>query len=225
VKDKSIKTGTLKEPRPKQSLSSWLKSKEPAPIPGPFREWRFPLNVLLMAFLPLLIPVILVVVPTHLALSSRSSYARVKLLESDKEAMTRRLVAIWTKFEKNIEDAVEDVLEQSLFPESGGGLNGNATTVEVFRTMQTVTDNSSKSTVGTLPSPSLGATIKYQPTLTPTQHRMITNLNSLPNLTKHLAYIDRVRNSHSIIICRNFTAISNRRGEGVVRAWADGMKL
>jgi len=179
---------------------------------------------MLMALLPLLIPIILLVVPTRFALSSRSSYARVKLLESDKETMARRLIVVWAKLGKEIEDAVEDVLEESILPSTDGGMTGNVTSIEVARS--TPTNLGLDSTVGTLSSPPLPDTAaKPQPSLTSAQYRMMANLNTLTNLTKHVAYIDKVRNSHGMIICRNFASmISHRKGEGVVRAWADGMK-
>jgi hypothetical protein len=83
----------------------------------------------------------------------------------------------------------------------------------------------STSMVATLSSSPSPANDKSQPLLTSVQHRMITNLNTLPNLTKHVAFINPVRNSHGIIICRSVATIpEHRKGEGVLRAWADGMR-
>ena len=179
-----------------------------------------------MAFLPVLIPIFLLLVATRFTLSSRSSHARVKLLESDKESMSRRLIAAWAKLEKDIEDAVEDIVEESILPATSGGPNGNATNSggETGSTL-TLTGNSG-STVGRISVPASPGVDKSQPLLRPAQHRMIANLNSLPNLTKHVAFIHPVRNAHSIIICRNVATMrEHRKGEGVLRAWADGMKL
>jgi len=224
--DKTNEDKISKESRPKQSFSAWLKSLQPAPIPGPFREWKFPMNIVFMAFLPVLIPIFLLIVATRFTLSSRSSHARVKLLESDKEGMARRLIAAWAKLEKDVEDAVEDIVEESILPAMSGGTNGSATDSggETGSTL-TLTGNLG-STVGAIYLPISLDVAKSQPLLRPAQHRMIANLNSLPNLTKHVAFINPVRNSHSIIICRNVaTMTEHKKGEGVIRAWADGMKL
>lgn len=67
---------------------------------------------------------------------------------------------------------------------------------------------------------------KSQPVLTPAQRVMITNLNTLPNLSKHTVFIHPARNSHGSIVCRSIkTMTEHKRGEGVLRHWADGMQL
>jgi len=175
-----------------------------------------------MFFLPLLIPIALLIIPTRFVLSTRSSYARVKLLESDKESMATRLIALWAELEKEIEDAVEDVAEESISLAIGGSSNPYATSGEVTWSTPTLNPNSGSDSS----PPSSAAATKSQPLLTPAQFRMIANLNSLPNLTKHIAYIDGVRNSHSIIICRSIETMTlHSKGVGVMRAWADGMRL
>jgi hypothetical protein len=179
-----------------------------------------------MALLPVLVPIFLLLVPTRLMLSSRSSHARVKLLEGDRESMTRRLVTIWTTLEKNVEDIVEDIVEESILPATSKSANGDVTVGEEAGSAPTLAGKLGlTSAVGALTSPSL-ANAKSQPLLTPIQLRIIMNLNTLPNLTKHVAFINTARNSHSIIICRNAATMpEHRRGEGVLRAWADEMKL
>jgi len=217
VKDKVAEAQTLDE-HPKESFSVWLKSKQQAPIPGPFVDWRFPV-VVWMALLPILIPLVLIVVPTRFLLSSRSSWARVRLLESDQESMTRRLVTIWAKMERAIEDAVEDVVEEKILPMTDGERNCST---------PTLTDDSvpSSPTVGAFSKiPSSSAVVKSQPLLTPVQLRMIGNLNTLPNLTKHAAFIRSVRNSHGAIVCRNMAMKEHHKGVGVLKKWVDDMKL
>ena len=156
-------------------------------------------------------------------LSSRSSHARVKLLEGDKESMARRLVTIWATLEKDVEDVVEDIVGESILPATSGSLNGNAAIgMKAESTSGNLGSTSMVATLSSSPSP---ANDKSQPLLTSVQHRMITNLNTLPNLTKHVAFINPVRNSHGIIICRSVATIpEHRKGEGVLRAWADGMR-
>ena len=179
-----------------------------------------------MALLPVLLPIILLIVSTRFMLSSRSSHARVKLLASDQRSITRRLIAVWAQLEKD----AEDVVEESILPAMGRVPNGNVTNSDghgIASTASTPTPTGTTSHVrprgSSLPPPT---TRKSQPLLTPAQQRMIANLNSLPNLTKHVAFINPVRNSHGIIICRSMaTMMEHRKGEGVLRAWADGMKL
>lgn len=59
------------------------------------------------------------------------------------------------------------------------------------------------------------------PVVTPTQKRMVEWLNQLP-FQKHLAFFPGVRNSHGMIICRDSHRFDqHKRGESVVRHWAD----
>ncbi|KIM90467.1 hypothetical protein PILCRDRAFT_812222 [Piloderma croceum F 1598] len=216
--------GEVEEHRPKQTFSAWWESKIPVPLLGPFREWRFPMNIVVMALLPVLVPVFLLLVPTRFMLSSRSSRARVKLLEGDQESMARRLVTIWATLEKNAEDIVEDILEESILPATSRSANDGDQVGNEAGSTPTLTDKLALTSA--LTSSSSPANAKSQPLLTPIQLRIITNLNTLPNLTKHVAFINSVRNSHSIIICRNAATMpAHRRGEGILRAWADGMRV
>lgn len=59
------------------------------------------------------------------------------------------------------------------------------------------------------------------PLVTPAQKRMAEWLNQLP-FQKHLAFFPGVRNSHGMIICRDSRRFEqHKRGESVVRHWAD----
>jgi hypothetical protein len=180
-----------------------------------------------MVLLPVLLPIILVIVPTRFMLSSRSSHARVKLLTSDRESMTGRLITVWASLEKDVEDVVEAIVEENILPTMGRSSNGSVAAGGEAASTPTLPANPGLTSIvsSESPSPSLTAP-KSQPLLTPAHYSMMANLNALPNLTKHVAFINPVRNSHSIIICRSAaTMTEHRRGEGVLRAWADGMKL
>lgn len=180
-----------------------------------------------MALLPVLVPIFLILVPTRFMLSSRSSHARVKLLEGDRESMTRRLVTIWATLEVNVEDIVEDIVEETILPVTSGSANdGDKVSNEAGSAPTLAGKLASTSVVNTLNSSPSPANAKSQPLLTPIQLRIIANLNALPNLTKHVTFINPARNSHSIIVCRNAATMpEHRRGEGVLRAWADGMRI
>lgn len=210
-----------------KSIGKWLAAKKPAPIPGPFFEWRFPMHILWFMMLPVLVPLVLVAVPTRFALSSRSSHARVKLLEGDDESMGKRLIGAWKSLESGIEDVVEEMVEDSM-PAS----------FSASHTQEPEQPNASAlSALASAPEPKpkrcgiknddgTPALPKSQPQLTPAQHRMIANLNSLPNMKKTFAFIHPTRNSHAIIVCRSPTRVSeHRKGEGLLRFWAAAMVL
>lgn len=61
-----------------------------------------------------------------------------------------------------------------------------------------------------------------QPDLTPLQHKMLSWLNSIPQLQKERAFIDNIRNSHGSIIARDLNTFEfHKIGLGVLRHWAD----
>lgn len=61
--------------------------------------------------------------------------------------------------------------------------------------------------------------------LTPVQYQIAVSLNKLP-ITKHLAYIQNISNSHAVIVCRDIARFEiHRAGEGVVRHWAASFNL
>lgn len=243
-----------KAPRPKQSFTEWLKSKKPAPIPGPFFQWNFPMHIVRLillikfaqinlynadeqvwfAMLPILIPLVLVAVPTRFALSTKHSNKRVKLLESDEESMTRRLITAWKAMERGAEDAVKDIVEQGLLPTTGGdgNGNGNGNPLGVYSEGDSTPILYGGSTPVRSQSPSNSYSQaaptkpKSQPLLTDTQKKIIKNLNKLPNLSKHVAFFDSVRNSHGTIVCRSVDVMEqHRQGAGILKSWADGMVL
>ena len=150
-------------------------------------------------------------VMTRFTLASRASHARVKLLEANPESTGKRLKNLLEKIEKNMEDTVEDVGEAFL------------------PGPKAVDEDTEWQSTGPPQSSALHRKQrkdKSQPVLTPAQCIMITNLNTLPNLSKHTVFIHPIRNSHGSIICRNIKTITeHRRGEGVLRHWADGMEL
>jgi hypothetical protein len=65
------------------------------------------------------------------------------------------------------------------------------------------------------------------PSLSPSQLRMAASLNAIPHLTKKLAYIDGVLNSHAIVIARPDRTPDKwaEHGLGVCQAWAELFEL
>ncbi len=62
--------------------------------------------------------------------------------------------------------------------------------------------------------------------LTGAQANMAASLNALPGLTKHLVFIEPIRNSHATIIARDVKNFEfHQRGWGVLQHWADAFVL
>ena len=58
--------------------------------------------------------------------------------------------------------------------------------------------------------------------LSDVQKKIVAWLNTLPGLKKELVYIHPARNAHPVIISRDAERFpSRKRGEGVIRHWAD----
>ena len=67
---------------------------------------------------------------------------------------------------------------------------------------------------------------KGQPMLTSAQKYMVKTLNDLPQMTKHMCYIDPVFNTHATIISRDIKHFDlHKRGWGVLRHLADNRVL
>ncbi|KLO05609.1 DUF676-domain-containing protein [Schizopora paradoxa] len=62
--------------------------------------------------------------------------------------------------------------------------------------------------------------------LSASQANMAASLNALPGLTKHLVFIDPIRNSHATIVARDVKNFEfHKRGWGVLQHWADAFVL
>lgn len=114
-------------PRPVLLSPGWFRSLKPErPFLPPFLQVRFPFNIVCVAafsssllshnpqaiyvLLPFLIPVFISLVITRLTLASRSSRARIKLLEKD-ASNSEKLVHILAQLERQVEDAVVDFID------------------------------------------------------------------------------------------------------------------
>ncbi|KAF7356617.1 DUF676-domain-containing protein [Mycena venus] len=63
------------------SLAARLRSLRPLPFNGPFFAWMFPWNMILYLLLPLLVPIGILYITIDYLFSSRSSRARIRVLE------------------------------------------------------------------------------------------------------------------------------------------------
>ncbi|KAJ3892558.1 putative serine esterase-domain-containing protein [Lentinula edodes] len=83
------------------------------PILPPFLNFRFPVNILVYASIPILIPMILTLALVRLSLASRSSKARISLLEKEYKSGQQTLAQALVDFEKEVEGAVADLINES----------------------------------------------------------------------------------------------------------------
>jgi len=193
-------------PKPRVLSFEYLRSLKPSrPWLPPVFQFRFPFDVLFTLLVPVLLPVVLFMLLFRLGLDARASRARIRLLERDPSS-SGRLINMLRSIEKEVDDVVADMLDdpqQSSDKESG---------VQA----QVESDNENDA-----PAPSVA-----QPVLTRTQQLVLSSLNSLPQLQKHFAFIHPVRNSHAVIVSRDVKKFEyHKRGEGVLRHWADRFEL
>jgi hypothetical protein len=173
------------------------------------------------AALPILLPTFMSLAILRLSRDSRRSSKRIKLLETSdsSESAAQRLMHVLREMEKQMEDAVAEMVD------ADPGRTGDSTPT--------------LASPGSAPSPAAADSTSgdakkreqqvakkkgelKQPVLTPLQLQLIENLNRLPGLKKERAWIDPVRHSHAIIVCRDVKRFEgHREGEGVLRHWAD----
>jgi len=102
-----------KAPRPTVLTPNWFKSLGPSkPILPPFLQLKFPLNLVLYTMLPVLIPTVISIALLRFTLASRSSRARIKILEKESHPEGKqRLAEILAELEREMEEAVVDFID------------------------------------------------------------------------------------------------------------------
>lgn len=185
----------------------------------------------MFALLPLIVPTFITLIVIRLSLSQRSSRARIKLLETEEESNRSRLISIVAKLEKGMEDAVVDIMDEpGTEYDSPSMLSGASTPATDSSMFQPFThegnENQASYTKSAQTVTKSDAKKSKQPQFTATQLLMLDNLNSLPQLKKFFAFIDNVRNAHSVIVSRDVKNFPfHQRGEGVIRHWADHFEV
>ncbi|KAK7056428.1 hypothetical protein VNI00_002983 [Paramarasmius palmivorus] len=189
-------------PKPVILSPSWFQQRKNAkkrPILPPFLRFRFPLNLLFYALLPILIPVIISLAIIRLSKASRSSRARIKELEKGADH-GKSLARVLAELEREVEGAVVELMDEA---------GASATTLQGLEVGSTKAKGKKSEAA----------------ILTPLQHKIAEQLNTLP-LKKELAFIDNVFNSHGTIIMRDLKRFPFQiAGEGVVNHWADSLVL
>lgn len=127
------------------------------------------------------------------SLATRSSRARIKLLEEEAHTTgQQKLADILADLEREMEETVVDLID---------------TPTPIHSISQPSTSN------------------RGHPIITANHKKIVNWLNLLP-IKKEFAYFPAVRNSHAIIVCRDVNHFEfHRKGEGVVRHWANSFIL
>ncbi|KAI0078681.1 DUF676-domain-containing protein [Panus rudis PR-1116 ss-1] len=214
----------VKPPKPSVTSKEFWKGLKPR-LPPRF-DLKFPYNVIIIVSLPVLLPAILGLVVVRLSLDARSSRSRIKLLESD-ESYRERLVHIVGQLEKSMEDAVAEYMDDP------GNSAPQTAPYTAPSSTSTIAVNMATSGIGAASLSKEAGQIndEKKPTakgsyLLDVQHKMVKNLNTLPQLKKERAFIDNVMNAHAVIISRDVNKFKHHRlGEGVLRHMADHFLL
>ena len=150
--------------------------------------------------LPVVIPAFVSLVILRLSLASRSSRVRIKQLEEEAHTTgQQKLADTLAELEREVEEAVVDLIDSP--------------------------DISSSTYQPSQPSSTSTSSSLRQPIISPNHKKIVNWLNLLP-IKKEIAYFPGVRNSHPIIVCRDVEHFeSHRKGEGVLRHWADSFIL
>lgn len=152
--------------------------------------------------IPVLLPLLIGALAFRLSLDARASRARIKHLEKDPSSSSS-LIHILHSIETEVDDVVADMLDDPQF------------------TSETQSSGSESESDGKSTPPTL-----LPPILTESQHRIVAAFNTLPQIQKHFAFIHPVLNSHPVIISRDVKRFEgHRKGEGVLRHWADRFEL
>ncbi|KAG7444914.1 lipid particle protein [Guyanagaster necrorhizus] len=179
----------------------WLKDKKQRIYLPPFLQFRFPFNLVFYVFLPILIPIGVSLVIIRLSLASRSSRARIRLLEKENESNSERLIHLLSDLERQVEDAVADVIDDP------------------------GTTSSSKNILPEKGKRKTSTSSEPKAMLSPLQQELVHSLNTLP-IKKELVYLDIGHNSHATIISRDIKRFEiHRLGQGVIKHWADSFVL
>ncbi|KAG8951940.1 hypothetical protein FRC03_012300, partial [Tulasnella sp. 419] len=213
--------------RPRIFTKAWIKKKSEAPsfLP-PFLVKKFPLNVPIYLSIPFLYPPLVAAVVIAFSINVVRSRRRIKLLESSGKGSRNTMVELFRTVERDMEDVVVEMMDAE-GPVTDDPYPPPPSPTSLLKPQLGNENQDQKLYPVSLPPWSdQFDKPEDQPSLSDAQKRMISNLNTIPHLKKHFVFIDNVRNSHATIVCRDIKAFSfHRRGEGVLRHYADHFEL
>jgi hypothetical protein len=199
-------------PPERETISLFTRIRNLRPPVPPALQGGFPMNLIVYALLPILIPTFISLALVRLSIASRNSRTRLKALEID-SSNKESLAHIIAKLESNVESVVLDIYDSPGIPSSSSpSLQMDGMLASPISDEVNVSPDSRP--------PALA------PLLSPVQRRCIQNLNKIPQLQKERAFFEGVLNSHAIIVCRDIKRFKiHLEGEGVLRHWADHFEL
>ncbi|KAG8989759.1 hypothetical protein FRB90_002082, partial [Tulasnella sp. 427] len=188
----------------------------PSTLP-PALQVRFPLNLLVFLFLPIIIPLMILIIIGRFMWKSFKSKKRIRMLEKNDAGNRSAIVKFVSSLGHTVEDAVVEMMEDETAQNVSPG--------DVEKTPHPTTPpTTSKAPPPTFTYPPIHAPSNpvpsaVQPILTPTQLRIIENLNQLPRLKKGFVWLDGLTNTHATIMCRDINEFEfHRRGEDPKRS-------
>ncbi|KAG9007163.1 hypothetical protein FRB90_009502, partial [Tulasnella sp. 427] len=172
-----------------------------------------PLGQLVFLFLPIIIPLMIFFIIGRFMWKSFKSKKRIRILEKNDAGNRSAIVKFVSGLGHTVEDAVVEMMEDETAQNvSPGDVEKNSHT-------PTTAPTTSKARPPTFTYPPIHAPPNpvpsaVQPVLTPTQLRIIENLNQLPRLKKGFVWLDGLTNTHATIMCRDINEFEfHRRGE------------
>ncbi|KAK1236213.1 hypothetical protein PQX77_000534 [Marasmius sp. AFHP31] len=105
-------------PKPTVLTKDWFeqrRTKPKRPFLPPFLRFRFPVNILFYALIPLLIPTVATLVVIRFTKASRKSRQRIKALEKDSRSQ-ESLAQTLARLEHDMEEAVVELIEEPQRP-------------------------------------------------------------------------------------------------------------
>ena len=174
---------------------------------------------IIIAAIPLLVPIVASLVFYRFSKSSKLSRARIKAMEGS-ESYQQRLIHIFSDLENRVESAfvgvVHDVAEFGVNTPVSPEEQANGTRKELKA------NGDADSTAPSL----LASRAREKSFLTEAQKGMVKALNTIPNMKKYRAFFAEVRNSHAIIISRDPRRFEiHEKGVEILRHWAERFDL
>jgi len=206
-------------PPPPPPPKPWYQ-RIPKPILPPFIRNRF-IRGFIYVFFPVLVPLVMMMVIVRFSIATHASQKRIRMLERDTMGETR-LVKMLRELEQGMDNAVADMVDQPGTPDPDAlhAATARKSGIEFnVHDADARVESPEPSTPGVATRPHR----KGEGIFTPLHRRMAANLNGIPHLQKHIAYIPEYVNAHAIIVVRDPAQFDwHHKGLGVVRHWADG---
>lgn len=198
-----------------------------------------PVSLAIIVTLPVSLPLALLYLIGRFVLQSHSSRRRIKdmrnVMGGGREGMLERVGV-------KLREVAEEVGGADN-PEYAAGLESLETPTpndseaeEEQRTLKTHPAFQALASYGGTDTPPLSrpipptatssSPVPTDPILSPAQLTMIANLNSIPQMRKHLVYLPESRNSHGAVVARDADRFPQHRpGKKIVDRWAEEFRL